>query len=215
MDLVIDTQSGETFASVSAVARMCLCGESKIRHFLNSQKIDTIKAEVPTATGFKTSRLLNESQILTVVHRYRSELLIKFAQAGLRVFLHQLAGYKVSSAVQKTSDDTLDPKLEIPWLKGRIEALETIYISQKHLQKSNNLQKACDRELTAWIKKKNGKVTRRLIVIGSLPRKAIFLAAYGTDPYRKVLNAQEIDDMLTDMLKRQVIIKEDIFYQVP
>lgn len=102
LELVIDLETGEAFASISAAARMTDKNESSIRSYVKSaletsRKMTLLEAEILTTTGLKTSRLLNESQILEVVNKYKPDLLIKFAQAGLRVFLHQLAGYKVSS----------------------------------------------------------------------------------------------------------------------
>ena len=112
LELVINQETGEAFASISAAARMTDKNESSIRSYVkstlgSSREIVLLEAEVLTTTGFKTSRLFNESQILEVVAKYKPDLLIKFAQAGLRVFLHQLAGYQVSSTAVVQPDTQL------------------------------------------------------------------------------------------------------------
>jgi hypothetical protein len=61
-------------------------------------------AEIQTAGGLQGCALLNEKQIIEVVSKYNPSLLIKFAQCGLRVFLHQLAGFEINStAIEQRS----------------------------------------------------------------------------------------------------------------
>jgi hypothetical protein len=131
LELVIDTHTGEAFASQSAVARMCDCGESKIRYFVTSQNITTKTAEIPTRTGFKTSQLLDEKGIRGAVKKYNPELLDKFAELGIRVYLHQLAGYKVSSAAVEPKT----PQTYLQALKALVEAEE----EKERLQQANEL----------------------------------------------------------------------------
>jgi hypothetical protein len=107
LELVIDTNSGESFASQSAVARMCEVSEAAIRKWITSNQIDVIISEINTATGLKTSHLLAESSILEALAKYNPSLLIACAQAGLRVYLHKLAGFEVkSTSTAQNSSDT-------------------------------------------------------------------------------------------------------------
>jgi hypothetical protein len=109
LELVIDTSTGECFASISAVARMTDKDTKSISRYVNGglktvAKMELKTAEIQTTTGLKTVALLNEKQIIEVVSKYNPSLLIKFAQCGLRVFLHQLAGYAVTAtAVEQHS----------------------------------------------------------------------------------------------------------------
>jgi hypothetical protein len=102
LELVINTETGEAFASISAVARMTDKDTSTINKYVNGaikgcDEMHLLDAEIATGGGIQGVALLNESQMLKVISRYKPELLIKFAQAGLRMFLHNLAGYKVQS----------------------------------------------------------------------------------------------------------------------
>ncbi len=73
-------------------------------------------AEVQTPGGIQGVRLLSEEQIVEVVTKYKPELLAKFAKLGVRVFLHQLAGYEVKSTAVEVK-----PKTAIELAKENIE----------------------------------------------------------------------------------------------
>jgi hypothetical protein len=112
LELVIDLETGETFASIHAVSRMTDKNESTIRSYVKStleaaREVTLLEVEINTPGGLQGARLFNEYQILEVVARYKPDLLIKFAQAGLRVFLHQLAGYQVNSTAVVQPDTQL------------------------------------------------------------------------------------------------------------
>ncbi|MGL5079769.1 MAG: hypothetical protein ACRDBG_28565, partial [Waterburya sp.] len=107
LELVVNLEDGAVYASQSAVARIVDRNESTIRSFVTSRDFQLKSAEVPTSTGIKTSRLLDESQLLLVIQEYKPELLIQCAKAGLRLFLHGLAGFQYSAStpvVQPKSD---------------------------------------------------------------------------------------------------------------
>jgi hypothetical protein len=59
--------------------------------------MNPIKAEVLTTGGLQGVTLLNEDQLLQVITKYNPTLLAKFARLGLRMALHQMAGYSVSN----------------------------------------------------------------------------------------------------------------------
>jgi hypothetical protein len=97
LDLLIDKTTGECYASISAVARMCNRQIQTIANFIHgnlkhSQKMDLIEYQTLTSTGLKTVKLLSENQILEVALKYNPELTRTLMKAGLRVYLHQLAG---------------------------------------------------------------------------------------------------------------------------
>jgi hypothetical protein len=101
LELVIDTQTGECYASQSALARMCGCDERSIRRWVTSAGIDQKQAKVPTTTGFKTAALLDENAIYEALAKYNPPMLVQCAKIGLRAYLHSEAGFEVtSSAVQ-------------------------------------------------------------------------------------------------------------------
>ncbi|AGR48541.1 hypothetical protein A4L_14 [Anabaena phage A-4L] len=102
LELHIDNTTGEVFTSIRAAARMCNRNESVIRRFVTAAFGGLKTAEVLTTTGLKTAALMTEDQLLEVITEYKPTLLAKFARLGLRVALHQMAGYQVTTtAVEK------------------------------------------------------------------------------------------------------------------
>ena len=84
LELVINTETGEAFASISAVARMTDKENSTINRYVNgalqtSAQIKLLEAEIRTPNGLRTSALLNEDQIFQVVEKYKPELVIDVA----------------------------------------------------------------------------------------------------------------------------------------
>ncbi len=141
LELVIDTQTGEAFASISATARMVDKGESTIRAYLASQNLETKSAEVQTPGGIQGAQLLSEEQIVQVVTKYKPELLAKFAKLGVRVFLHQLAGYEVkSTAIEvKSVDQLTDLELSKIYLNRQVDRVA-------YNQTQANNAKACSEQ---------------------------------------------------------------------
>lgn len=108
LELVIDTQTGEAFASIRAVARMCDRNESSIRTFTGARNLELKSAEILTPGGLQGARLLTEDQILDIIAVYKPELVKAFAKLGLRASLHQLAGYTVTTtAIQKSNEQSV------------------------------------------------------------------------------------------------------------
>jgi hypothetical protein len=136
LELVIDQASGESYASASAIARMMSTSEKVIstrqitsygNTLLQSLKIEAInESQIVTGIGLRSVKLYNEKAILEFAKKYNVNLLDKFAQCGLRVFLHGLAGYKV------TSEATIAAPVKTPG--NFIEALELALKQAKELE---------------------------------------------------------------------------------
>lgn len=94
LELIIDITSGEVFASQSAIARMCNVSEAAIRKFLSSNQIKTKSLQIPTDKGLRTSNLVDEAIIKQALVKYNPELLLQCVDAGLRIYLHGIAGFK-------------------------------------------------------------------------------------------------------------------------
>lgn len=109
LEIFIDTQSGESFASQRGLARMCNKGESTVRAWRTAQNIETKEAQIPTSTGLKTVLLYDEETILEALAKYNPQRLKQCAQAGIRVLMHKLAGYEVQSTA---STQSKKPSLE-------------------------------------------------------------------------------------------------------
>ncbi len=109
LELVINVITGESYASMSATARLCVCEVTQIRRLVGDTK--SLKAfNIKTSNGDKDVKLLNEEQILKCLVKYNPQAILKFAQAGLRVYLHKLAGYQVTS-------NAVEPKKELTRLE--------------------------------------------------------------------------------------------------
>jgi phage antirepressor YoqD-like protein len=134
IELLINQETGESFASISAISRMIDTRESTIRDYVNKQIEQSrwealLKARPESQQGGKQSRLLNEDQILEVIITYKPGLMTKFAKVGVRVFLHQLAGFKVQSEAVAPINLTrmqlielaMESEKELIALKGQVE----------------------------------------------------------------------------------------------
>jgi hypothetical protein len=98
LELVIDKETGESFATISGYARMV--GLSKQAISQRCQRVNTegLKtAEILTGQGLRSSTLIPESLITEWVVKDNPELAVQLMRAGVRVFLHKLAGYEVRS----------------------------------------------------------------------------------------------------------------------
>jgi hypothetical protein len=74
LELVINTTTGEAFASISAGARMTDKSQPTISRYVNGTlkghtQMTLLKAEINTPGGLQGGELLNENQILEVVTR--------------------------------------------------------------------------------------------------------------------------------------------------
>ena len=103
LEVVIDTKTGETFASQSAVARMCGVTQPTISKFCSHSKmeLETSEVYVPSSVASHSNKtvkrkvkLLNEDQILDCLYEYNPKLTRAFAQLGLRKYHHEITGYK-------------------------------------------------------------------------------------------------------------------------
>jgi hypothetical protein len=105
LELIINTKTGESFASISGYARMSGLTQQAISLRINKLNPTSdnyiLIAEMLTATGVKTHKLLTEDLISEWIVKDNPELATKLIQAGVRVYLHTLAGYKVSSTATK------------------------------------------------------------------------------------------------------------------
>lgn len=93
LELVINKETGECFSSQRALARMCEVDEKTIRKFIGADQINTFKAEVQTPGGLQGATLISEEFINKAIIKYNPDLAFRCMQAGLRLYLHRMAGY--------------------------------------------------------------------------------------------------------------------------
>ena len=120
LELIINIDTGEVFASKRALARMCEVSETSIRKWIGANQIDFKQAQIPTNSGLQCADLLNEDTIYKALAKYNPNLLAQCAKAGLRVYLHGLAGYKYELKQQQ---------FNLP--QTYLEALEALVTSEK------------------------------------------------------------------------------------
>lgn len=106
IEVVVDAETGESYASINAIARMTDKKGSAIRDYINSIALPLKKAQILTPNSLRSVRLLNENQILEVVAKYKPSLLVAFSKAGLRFYLHQLAGYEITVKPKEQQDSS-------------------------------------------------------------------------------------------------------------
>lgn len=96
LELFIDTQDGgAVYASQRGLARMCQAPESSVRYWLKGVAGNQPKmAKAPTPGGLQGAQLWGEDTIYEALAKYNTDLLVQCAKAGIRVYLHGLAGYQ-------------------------------------------------------------------------------------------------------------------------
>lgn len=113
LELLIDLKTGAVFASQNALVRMTQTPETTLRAFSRSNNLGNTRVKIPTVQGMKMARLYNEDEIYVVFERFQPSLLVQCAKCGLRVYLHQLAGFQVTSTAIQQQDSTQDLLLRV------------------------------------------------------------------------------------------------------
>lgn len=197
LELVIDRLTGECFASIKATARMAGVETSSIRYFIRERDVDIKWAIIPTAGGSQRGRLLPEETILTVLRKYNPDLLQKCASAGLRVYLHRLAGFEVQSTA--LTPPVQEPEISPPAtyldaLKALVSEVEKGEQTQAQLvqaeQTIDGYRSLLSEEVTLTMKQVadglNIKGLGRNNLVKYL-REAGFIVPNGTVPYRRFI----------------------------
>lgn len=100
IEIYINNTTGESFASISGYARMSGIAKSTVHNRLKGcSETDLKTAEVLTRSGLQGVRLINEKLIAEWLLKDNPDMATKLLTLGIRVFLHQLAGYEVKSSV--------------------------------------------------------------------------------------------------------------------
>lgn len=100
LELFINKTTGETFATQGMIARLCNKESTSIRYYYTKKGVEPAFKDVlvQDSRGVgQLSKLYDEKAICEALAEFAPTLLAKCAQAGLRVYLHRLAGYSVSS----------------------------------------------------------------------------------------------------------------------
>lgn len=95
LELVIDTVTGESFASQTGYSRMSGISQQAVNKRCLTYNQDELKqAGIITATGFKTYNLIPAKIVFKWLIKDNPELAEKMGEAGATIFLYKLAGYE-------------------------------------------------------------------------------------------------------------------------
>lgn len=148
LELVIDNETGECFASISAVARMCNCETVQIRRhtatILNGDTKALKTLTVKTSKGDRQAKLLDEKLILKCIVKFNPELAASCMEAGLRIFLYGLAGYEVKPVAKtpQTYLEALKALVAVEEEKERLLREQQLLQAEKEDLEKDNIRQA-------------------------------------------------------------------------
>lgn len=141
IEIVINTQTGESFASVSGYARMSNKDKSTISRRLQAvAKTDVKNAEIQTAGGLQAVALIPGKLASTWLAKDNPELLVAMSEVGWNVYCHKLAGYEVkSTAIELSRLQILEMALD-----SERKHLKTLAENQKLETQNKMLTGVCE-----------------------------------------------------------------------
>jgi hypothetical protein len=126
IELLINTTTGESFASVRGYARMSNKSESTIYRRLKALHEDKLQTtQIQTSGGLQGVALICEDLICEWLPKDNHQMTTQLLKLGVRVFLHKLAGYEIKST--DATQITLAPeiKAELTAIQETLVAMET------------------------------------------------------------------------------------------
>ena len=138
IEIYVDNETGESFASMRGYARMANLSPSAVHKRLENPVhfSDAKYAEVLTTQGLRTVRLVTEKQIVAWLPKDNPELAEKLMMLGVRKLLHTLAGYEPPQ--QKTK--VLSPGELLALQSQAIIALENETKKLRELTEANEVR---------------------------------------------------------------------------
>ena len=95
IELVIDHSTGEAFAGLRAIARMCQTHPEKVKRKLRTvTKTEAKTAEIQTTQGLRTVTLYTAEAVFDVAFDLHPSLAKAMAKAGATLYLQRLAGFE-------------------------------------------------------------------------------------------------------------------------
>jgi hypothetical protein len=142
IELIIDLETGESFASISGYARMAGKAQSTIsERAQKAHRSEEIKeAEVDTGHGVKLHRLIPENLIAEWLIEDNPEMAKQMLMMGVRMFIHNMAGYKYQVVEQTPAP--FDMKLLKDLIKEAVDDA-----ARPQLERIERYQEACDDHL--------------------------------------------------------------------
>lgn len=133
IELIINTETGESFASISGYARMSGKIPSTISRRLTMSGLrekGLEQAQIETAGGLQGVALIPENLICQWLIKDNHELALKVMQLGVRLFLHTLAGFQVKSEAIEANKRLGSQVAELPAKIDELDYREVDYIDE-------------------------------------------------------------------------------------
>lgn len=112
IDLYVHSLTGAVCASQRMLARLVEKEHSTVGRWATGAKIKTKDALIPTPQGIRTGALFDEDAIYLAFEKWKPELLVQCAKAGIRVYLHGLAGYIYKVEQSQFAEDPIIASLK-------------------------------------------------------------------------------------------------------
>lgn len=142
LELIIDKETGEVFATQGMIAKLCKQESTTIRQFLDKRNVTKPVKQLPIKDSrgvIQLSKLYDEDAIYETLAKYKPELLITCAKAGIRLYLHRLVNLNFSS-----SSSTIDnSNLSVQLIMSSLNELHQKIDKQEH--EIQSMQSSCIR----------------------------------------------------------------------
>jgi hypothetical protein len=140
IELVINTTTGEAFATQAGYSRMSGANKSTISMRMKGVQDSSLKqAEIVTGGGMQRVQLIPAKLVFKWLIKDNPELAAEMGEVGATVYLHKMAGYKVTSTAVAQSQL---PQTYLEALKSLVKAEEERQLLQamnEQLEQENQL----------------------------------------------------------------------------
>jgi hypothetical protein len=130
IEVIIDTETHLSYMSLRGYSRVSGVPYQTVQSRFKGGRFSTPEnAEIQTQGGIQGGRLLSEEIIADWIVKDNPEVATKMLKAGIRVYLHHLAGYELHATVKPDTTE-LDKQIELAREQAAIARLDYA----KHLE---------------------------------------------------------------------------------
>jgi hypothetical protein len=113
IEVIIDTETHLSYMSLRGYSRVSGVPYSTVNYRFGIGQLSTPEnAEIQTSQGLRIGQLLSEEIIAGWIVKDNPEVATKMLKAGIRVYLHHLAGYELHATVKPDTTE-LDKQIEL------------------------------------------------------------------------------------------------------
>jgi phage antirepressor YoqD-like protein len=144
IELVINTITGESFATISGYARMSDKDKSTIsRRYQGVAESERKATEIQTGGGLQGVALIDGKLAMSWLAKDKPALLVAMGEVGWNVYCHKIAGYEVSSTVIEQSiprsyGEALLEAGRLALENEKLEEEKKVLVGQKQLLETRN-----------------------------------------------------------------------------